>query len=58
MIEAKEWDKVCFIHDAAYAGSKDFAKITISEKILGDRSYKISLNSKIDECQRRLASML
>ena len=33
-----ELDKTCYVHDAAYADSKDLAKRTISNKILRDRA--------------------
>ena len=35
----KKIDKACFAHDEAYAGSKEFAKKAISDKILKDRTY-------------------
>ena len=38
-----ELDKACFAHDAAFLDSKDFAKITISGKILKDETYVIVL---------------
>ena len=37
-----EWDKSYFTHDAAYSDRKDLAKITVSDKILKDRAYKIA----------------
>ena len=33
--------KAFFAHEAAYSGSKDLAKRTISDKILKDRTYEI-----------------
>ena len=53
-----EVDKVCFAHDAAYSDSRDLAKITISDKILKDRSYEIPKICKYDGYQRALASMV
>ena len=51
-IYKNELDKVCFAHDAAYCDSKDFAKRTISDKILKDKAYEIALNPKYDGYQR------
>ena len=31
-------DKACFAYDAVYSDSKDLAKITISDKILKDKT--------------------
>ena len=56
-IYANEWDKICFTRYAAYAGSKEFAKRTILNKILRYRAYEISLNPKTDGYQKGLASM-
>ena len=39
-----ELDKVCFAHDAAYFDGKDLAKRTISDKILKERAYEITIN--------------
>ena len=33
-------DKACFVHDAAYANSKDLAKRTISVKVLRHKAYE------------------
>ena len=41
-------DKDCFTHDTANADSKDLAKRTVSDKILQDRAYGITLNPKCD----------
>ena len=41
-----------------YSDSKDLAKRTISDKILGDRAYEIARNCKYDEYQRALASIV
>ena len=49
-------DKACFSHDAVYADSKDLVKITISDKGLQDKTFKIALNSKPIEYQRGLSS--
>ena len=53
-----ELDKACFSNDAAYSGSKDLAKKTISHKILIDRAYEIARNRNYDGYQRALASMV
>ena len=53
-----ELDKVCFPHDVAYSDSKDLAKRFISDKILKDRDYEIAINSKYNEYQRGLASIV
>ena len=53
-----ELDKACFAYDAAYSDSKDFAKRTISDKILKDRAYEIARNRNCDRYQRALASMV
>ena len=57
-IQKNELDKACFAHDATYSDSKDSAKRTISDKILKDRAYEISMNPKYDGYQRRLVSMV
>ena len=43
-----ESDKACFARDAAYSGSKDLAKRTISDRILRDRTYEIARNCGYD----------
>ena len=53
-----ELGKVCFAHDAAYSGSKDLAKRTISDKTLKDRAYEIARNRNCNRYQRALASMV
>ena len=35
-------DKTCFAHDAEYYDSKDLAKRTISNNVLGDKVYEIA----------------
>ena len=39
-----------------YADSKDLAKMIVSDKLLKERAYEITLNPKCDEYQRGLAS--
>ena len=41
-----------------YANSKDLASRTVSDNVLKDRAYEITLNPKYDKYQRRLASMV
>ena len=36
--------KLFFSHDAASADSKDLAKKTVSDKVLENRAYEITLN--------------
>ena len=50
-----ELDKTCFSHNATYSDGKDLAKRIISDKILNDRTNKITRNPKYDEYQRGLA---
>ena len=57
-IYRNELDKACFQHDMAYDKTKDLAKRTPSDKILRDKAFKISSNSKYDGYQRGLASMV
>ena len=47
-----ELDKACLAHDAAYS---DSVKRTISDKILKDRTYKISRNCNYGGYQSALA---
>ena len=53
-----ELDRACFTHNAAHTNSKNLANWTISDKVLKDRAYEITLNSKYDGCQRELLSMV
>ena len=53
-----ELEKACFAHDVAYSDSKNFAKRTISDKILKDRAYEIRRNHQYDGYQRALASLV
>ena len=50
--------KGCFQHDMAYGDFKDLTKRTASDKILCDKAFNISKNSKYDRNQHGLASML
>ena len=51
-------DKLCFVHDAAYINSKDLANRTVSDKVLEDRAYEISINTNYDGYQKGLVNML
>ena len=51
-------DKECFQHDMAYGKSKDLVKITQSDKVLKDKTFKIASNPKCDGYQRGLVSMV
>ena len=55
-IYKNELDKACFQHDVAYSKSKDLAKRTQSDKVLGDKAFKITSDPKYDGYQR--ASMV
>ena len=57
-LDGNELDKACFAQDTGYSGSKDLAKITISDKILKGTAYKIARNRKYEVYQRALASMV
>ena len=57
-IYRNELGKVCSQHDIAYDKSKVFTKRTQSEKILGDKTFKIASDPKYDGYQRGLASMI
>ena len=50
--------KACFTHDATYSYSENLAKRTISEKILRERAYEITINPEYDGYRRGLASMV
>ena len=52
-----EVDKACFQHDMAYS-LKDSVKRTQSDKVLGDKAFKIASDPKYDSYQRGLASMV
>ena len=55
-IDKNELDKACFQHDMAYGKSKDLAKRTQSDKVLGDKAFKTASDPKCDGNQRGLAS--
>ena len=51
-------DKTCFQHDMAYEDFNDLARRTAYDKVLNDEIFNIAKNSKYDEYQRGLASMV
>ena len=53
-----ELDKTCFQHDMAYGDFKDLSKRTTSDKVLRDKEFNITENSKHDGYQRGLARMV
>ena len=57
-IYKNELDKTCFAHDVAYSDSEDLAKRTAANKVLRDKAFNIAKDSKYDEYQRGLASMV
>ena len=57
-IYKNELDKSSFAHDAAYANSKDLAKITVPDQFLKNKTYKIALNPQCDRCQIGSASIV
>ena len=54
-IYKNELDKSCFQHDMAHGKSKYLVKRTQSDKVLGDKAFKIASNPKYDGYQRGLA---
>ena len=57
-IYKNELDKACFQHDIAYSKSKDLVKRTQSDKVLGDKAFKIPSDPKYDGYQTGLTSMV
>ena len=57
-IYKNELDKACFQHDIAYSKSKDLVKRTQSDKVLGDKAFKIAIDPKYDGYQTGLTSMV
>ena len=57
-ISKNDLNKAYFQHDMAYGKHKDLTKITQSNKVLGNKAFKIANNPEYDGCQRRLASMV
>ena len=57
-IYKNELDEACFQHDMAYGKSKDLAKTTQSDKVLGDNAFKIASDPECDGYQKGLMSMV
>ena len=57
-IYQSELCKACFYHDMAYGYFKELSRRTTSHKALRDKYFNIAKNSKYDEHQRWLASLL
>ena len=57
-INKKELQKVCFQHDILYEDFKYLPRRTLSDKLLYDKTLKITSNSKYDGYQCRLLSMV
>ena len=57
-VHRNELDKACFQDDMAYGKSKDLTKRTQSDKVLGDKAFKIASDPKYNGYQRGLASMV
>ena len=57
-IYKNELDKASFQDDMAYGKYKDLEERTRSEKVLRDKAFEIASNSKYDQYQRGLASMV
>ena len=57
-IYKNELDKACIAHDAAYSDSKNLTKRTIADKVLRDKAFNITKDTKYDGYQRGLASMV
>ena len=57
-IYKNDLDKACFQHEMAHGKYKDVTKRTQSDKVLRGKAFKIASNSKYDEYQRGLASMV
>ena len=57
-IYQNELEKDYFQHDMDYEDFKDLTKRTASDKILRDKAFNIAKNSKYDEYQRGIASMI
>ena len=53
-----EIDKACFQHDMASGDFKDLNRRTIADKVLPDKAFSIPKNSKYDEYQGGLASVV
>ena len=57
-IYKNELDKTCFQRDVPHGDFKDLAKRTASDKVLRDEVFNIAKNSKYDEYEISLTSMV
>ena len=57
-IYQKGLDKTYFQHDMAYGDFTNLLRKTASDKVLCNKAFNISINSKYDGYQRGLASMV
>ena len=57
-IYKNELDKACFQHYMAYGDFKDLARRTASDKVLRDKAFNNAKNTKYDEYQRGIASIV
>ena len=57
-IYQNELDKSCFQHDMAYEDFKDLNRRTFADKVLRDKAFNVTKDSKYDGYQRGLASMV
>ena len=53
-----ELNKACFELDMAYEDFKDLKRRTFPDKVLRDKAFNIGKNSKYDEYQSGLCSMV
>ena len=57
-IRSNELDKACFQHDMMHGDFKYLPRRMASGNVLRDKAFEIASNSKYDEYQRVLASMV
>ena len=57
-IYKNDLDKACFQHYMTYGKYKDLAKKIESDKVIGDKAFKIASNPRYNGYQKGLASMV
>ena len=57
-IYQNELDKACFQDDITYGYYKEWTKRTVSDQILRDKAFDITVNPKYDGYQHTLVSMI
>ena len=57
-IYQNELDKACFQHDTAYRDFKNLNRRTAVDRVLRDKPFNITKNSKHDGHQRRFSSFV